>query len=124
MRLSLATMPATQLSVLGEGKERRGEGLGARQVRSRGAKGGRWVDDREVGVQPATQRVFSSPRPHLGTPNSPTRLTGEGHGCVAQQADGVQQVLDQHGLEHVELKVAVGAAHGDGHVVAHHLQCE
>ena len=37
------------------------------------------------------------------------------------QAHAVQQRVDEHRLEHVQLKVPVGAADGDRHVVAHHL---
>ena len=45
----------------------------------------------------------------------------EGDARVPQQSNGPQNVCNHHGLEDVELEVAVRAADGDGHVVAHDL---
>ena len=34
----------------------------------------------------------------------------------------LQQAVDEHGLEDVELKVAIGAPNAGSHIVAHYLQ--
>lgn len=48
-------------------------------------------------------------------------VLGEGVRSIGQQTDGLQQVLDQHRLEHVELKVTIGAGNRNRRVVAHDL---
>ena len=45
----------------------------------------------------------------------------EGHTAVSQQSDGSEHISHHHRLEHVKLKVAVGAAHRHRHVIAHDL---
>lgn len=47
---------------------------------------------------------------------------GEALGGVCEEASALQQARDHLRLEHVELKVAVRAADGDGDVVAHDLR--
>ncbi len=44
--------------------------------------------------------------------------------AVCQQPHALQDVVGDHGPEHVQLEVAAGAADIDGHVVAHHLGAE
>ena len=44
--------------------------------------------------------------------------------AVAEDAHAVQQVADQHGLEHVELELAVHARDRDRRVVAHDLRAD
>ena len=41
--------------------------------------------------------------------------------AIGQQAHALQKVVRHHGPKNVQLKVAAGAAHVDGHVVAQHL---
>ena len=41
--------------------------------------------------------------------------------AVRQQPHALQDVVGDHGPEHVELEVAAGTADVDGHIVAHHL---
>lgn len=48
-------------------------------------------------------------------------VASKGSGGVAQQANGLQQAVDHHGFEHVELKMALGSRHADAHVVANDL---
>jgi len=57
--------------------------------------------------------------PHMH-PSPTTMHTGEA-GRVAQQAHRAQQVVDQHGLEHVQLKVPAAAGHRHRSLVAHDL---
>src|SRR5882724_3276313 len=40
---------------------------------------------------------------------------------VGEEFDGVQIVEDDHGLEHVELEIALRTGKADGGVIAHHL---
>ena len=40
---------------------------------------------------------------------------------VRQQPGGLQEVVGAYGHEHVQLEVALGGRHADGHVVAHDL---
>jgi len=40
---------------------------------------------------------------------------------LTQQLDGAQHIGGDQRLKDVQLEVAIGAADGDGHVVAHHL---
>ena len=49
-------------------------------------------------------------------------IVREGDARVPEEPDGPEHVGHHHGLEDVELEVAVGAADGDGHVVAHDLR--
>ncbi|MNE93944.1 hypothetical protein D3C80_1918540 [compost metagenome] len=41
--------------------------------------------------------------------------------AIGQQLDGLQQVVDDHRLEHVQLQVALARGKADGGVVAQHL---
>ncbi len=40
-------------------------------------------------------------------------IVGEAHGRVGQQADRLQQIVDDHRLEHVQLEMALAAGDGD-----------
>ena len=48
----------------------------------------------------------------------------EAHHAIGQQAHALQKVVGDHGPEHIELKIARGAAHIDGHVIAEDLTAQ
>ncbi|CAN7978075.1 unnamed protein product, partial [Ixodes persulcatus] len=74
---------------------------------------------------PSLRRLLPPKRPDV--PDSPVghdaddAVVGEGDAGVREEAHRAQDVGHYEGLEDVELKVAVAAAHCHRHVVAHHL---
>ena len=51
-------------------------------------------------------------------------VLGEVAAAIGQELNRLQQVVDDHRLEHVELQVALAGGEGDGGVVAQHLAGE
>ena len=45
----------------------------------------------------------------------------EGNATITDQAGTMQEVVDHYGFEHIQLKVSVGTADIDGHIISHHL---
>ena len=54
-------------------------------------------------------------------PDADDTVLGERVSTVREQADARQQILGHDRLEHVQFKLTVRAADGNGHIVAHHL---
>ena len=48
-------------------------------------------------------------------------VVGEGDGGIGQELDGLKKVVGDHGLEDVELEMAMGTGEGDSRVVADDL---
>jgi hypothetical protein len=59
-----------------------------------------------------------------GRARGPRRVLTERPAGIGEQPHGVQDVVDDHRLAHVELEVAPAAGHGHGGVVPHHLDAD
>ena len=70
------------------------------------------------------RRLHQLPDPGAVRLDAGDARLGEASARVGEQARRGEQVGDHERLEDVELEVALCASHGDGDVVAHHLQRE